>query len=137
MCACVRTSVSVRACLCVCLCKLFCGIFPHIYDTFWRLYVLSGVVRLTCTQTCRARHCCECVWKYVCPTSAALRVSAASFIPPDIRAFFLWAQEQLATPVGHSHNEGKNTIFQSGYTHTHTYIREREGEKNTHSPGLC
>lgn len=106
--------------------------FPHIYDTFWRLHVLSGVVRLTCTRTCRVQDYCECVWKCVCPTSASLRVSAASFIPPDIHASFLWAQEQLATPVGHSHNgEKKHNLPVWIHTHTH-----REGERETHTHTL-
>lgn len=68
---------------------------------------------------------------FVCPTSAplneacvALGVSASSFIPPDIPASFLWAPEQLATPVGHFHNE-TITIYEPSATlsleHTHTY----------------
>lgn len=72
---------------------------------------------------------CVCV----CVLHLLLCVSAASFIPPDILASFLWAQEQLATPVGHSHNE-KITIYEPGATHllicTHTHA---QAQRSTYS----
>lgn len=90
--------------------------------------MLSGVVSLHKRTVCNTA---EGLCGSVCPTSASLHVSAASFIPPDIRASFLWAQEQLAAPVGHSHNEKKPTIFPSGSTHTHGKTHTLPARANT------
>lgn len=73
---------------------------------------------------------CVCA-SYICSSKASvcdsLDVSAASFIPSDIPASILWAQEQLATPVGHFHNR-PIAIYEPDATHSLIQTRLCKGK---------
>lgn len=109
---------------------VFVTLYLCVFLCLWEFFVCAcaSVQCVLCCCVCA----CVCV-SYICSSKASvcgsLCVSAASFIPPDIPASFLWAQEQLATPVGHSHNE-TITIYEPGATHsliyTHTHICTQE-----------
>lgn len=107
----------------------------------WFVCVNTQLPHLLCICTPLVCHSvCVCV-SHICSSKrslcGSLCVSASSFIPPDIPASFLWAPEQLATPVGHFHNE-TITIYEPSATHslirTHPYSMQHP---ETHSPVFC
>lgn len=103
-------------CLCLCL---------------WEFFFVWTCARLHCVLH-RLCMCTVCVCaSYICSAKASvcdsLDVSAASFIPSDIPASILWAQEQLATPVGHFHNK-PIAIYEPDATHSLIQTRLCKGK---------
>lgn len=105
--------------------------FPHIYDTFWRLHVLSGVVRLTCTRTCRVQDYCECVWKcvsYICFTPCL-----CSLLHPTRHPCLLFMGTGTAGHPSRAFSQRRKKTQSSGLdTHSHTQ-GGRERDTHTHS----
>lgn len=130
----------------VCAFEVACATLRSVCLCLWEFFFVWTCARLHCVLH-RLCMCTVCVCaSYICSSKASvcdsLDVSAASFIPSDIPASILWAQEQLATPVGHFHNK-PIAIYEPDATHSliQTRLYKKEStystQRHRHSPGYC